>query len=218
MIIVFDFDGVILDSDLLKFDIFELLFRYEKKNIKNKILKYHFKNQGINRKVKFKHISKNILKLDNFKKKALELEKTFKVEFKKKIPSCKFSCGAINSLKFLNKSNIPCYIATGVHQKEINELISKLKIKKFFKNIYGYPKKKDEILRIIKKSENVKYSKIYFIGDSMSDFFAAKKRKVNFLGRRTILNHREKINNKYFREINVYKIIKKVYNLYHVHK
>ena len=104
-----------------------------------------------------------------------------------------FSLDNYLALKFLNKSNIPCYIATGVHQKEINELISKLKIKKFFKNIYGYPKKKDEILRIIKKSENVKYSKIYFIGDSMSDFFAAKKRKVNFLGRRTILNHREKI-------------------------
>lgn len=218
MIIVFDFDGVILDSDLLKFNIFELLFRYEKKNIKNKILKYHFKNQGINRKVKFKHISKYILKFKNHKKKSIELENFFKKLLSKKILSCKFNLGVKKSLNFLKKKNIPCYVATGVKQKEIENIILKLKIKKYFKKIYGYPKKKENILRIIKRAEKVKYSSLYFIGDSMSDLIAAQKRKVNFLGKKTTLNSKKIKNNKYFKEENVYNLIKKVYDLNFINK
>lgn len=213
MIVVYDFDGVILDSDLLKYNIFKHLFINEKKIIRNKILEYHFLNQGINRKIKFKHISKNILKFKNHKKKSIELENTFKKLISKKILSCKFGLGAKKSLDFLKKKKIPCYVATGVKQLEIENIILKLKIKKYFKKIYGYPKKKENILRIIKQNEKVKYSSLYFVGDSISDLIAAQRRKVNFLGKKTNLNSKKIKNNKYFKEGNVYKLIKKVYGL-----
>ncbi len=213
MIVVYDFDGVILNSDLLKYNIFKHLFIKEKKRIRNKILKYHFFNQGINRKIKFEHISKNILKFKNYKKKSIELENTFKKLLRTKIFSCKFNLGAIKSLNFLKKKKISCYVATGVKQQEIENIILKLKIKKYFKKIYGYPKKKENILRIIKQTEKVKYSSLYFVGDSMSDLIAAKRRKVNFLGKKTTLNSKKIKNNKYFKEENVYKLIKKVYDL-----
>ena len=103
MIVVYDFDGVILNSDLLKYNIFKFLFINEKKIMINKILKYHFLNQGINRKVKFEYISKNILKLKNYKKKSKELEETFKKNLEKKILSSRFNLGVIKSLNFLKK-------------------------------------------------------------------------------------------------------------------
>ena len=104
-------------------------------------------------------------------------------------------------------------MATGVKQLEIENIILKLKIKKYFKKIYGYPKKKENILRIIKQNEKVKYSSLYFVGDSISDLIAAQRRKVNFLGKKTNLNSKKIKNNKYFKEGNVYKLIKKVYGL-----
>lgn len=211
MIIIYDFDGVILHTDLLKYKIFKFLFIKQKKEIKNKILNYHFLNQGINRRVKFQYICKKILKQKNFRKKSLELEIKFKKELKKKIYSTKFALGAIKSLKFLNRNNIPCYVATGVKQQEINKIILNLKIKKYFKKIYGYPKKKENILKIIKNKEKVKYSSMYFIGDSVSDLIAAQKRKVNFLGKKTTLNSQKIKNNIFFKEANVYKIVKKIY-------
>ena len=55
-IVIFDFDGVILDTDLLKYNIFKNIFNIEKKSIQKKILKYHFLNQGINRIKKFELI------------------------------------------------------------------------------------------------------------------------------------------------------------------
>jgi beta-phosphoglucomutase-like phosphatase (HAD superfamily) len=60
MIFIYDFDGVILDSDLLKFKLFKHLFKKETTKDKKKILDYHFLNQGINRKKKFKYILENI--------------------------------------------------------------------------------------------------------------------------------------------------------------
>jgi phosphoglycolate phosphatase-like HAD superfamily hydrolase len=104
-------------------------------------------------------------------------------------------------------------VATGVKQKEIDKIIIKLKIKKYFKKIYGYPKKKENILRIIKQTEKVKYSSLYFIGDSISDLIAAQRRKVNFLGKKTNLNSKILKNNKFFSEENVYKLVKKIYDL-----
>ena len=45
------------------------------------------------------------------------------------------------------------FIATGVAQTEINLIIKKLKLKKYFSNIYGYPLTKDKIIKIIKKKK-----------------------------------------------------------------
>jgi HAD superfamily hydrolase (TIGR01549 family) len=212
MIFIYDFDGVILNSDLFKFKLFKHLFKKETAKDKKKILDYHFLNQGINRKEKFKYILENILKKKTMNYKVDSLENEFKYLIKKKITQCKFATGSIKSLKFLKKKKIEMFIATGVAQTEINLIIKKLKLKKYFSNIYGYPLTKDKIIKIIKKKKNIKNSEIYFIGDSISDLKASKKTNITFLGRRTFLNFKILKNNKQFTEKNVYKIVKKAYD------
>ena len=215
MIFIYDFDGVILDSDLLKFKLFKHLFKKETTKDKKKILNYHFLNQGINRKKKFKYILENILKKKTMNYKIDSLENEFKYLIKKKITQCKFATGSIKSLQFLKKKKIEMFIATGVAQTEINLIIKKLQLKKYFSNIYGYPLAKDKIIELIKKKKKIKNSKIYFIGDSISDLEASKKKNITFLGRRTFLNFKKLKNNKQFIEKNVYKIVKKAYDNHH---
>ena len=215
MIFIYDFDGVILDSDLLKFKLFKHLFKKETTKDKKKILDYHFLNQGINRKKKFKYILENILKKKTMNYKIDSLENEFKYLIKKKITRCKFATGSIKSLQFLKKKKIEMFIATGVAQTEINLIIKKLQLKKYFSNIYGYPLAKDKIIELIKKKKKIKNSEIYFIGDSISDLEASKKTNRTFLGRRTFLNFKKLKNNKQFIEKNVYKIVKKAYDNHH---
>ncbi len=215
MIFIYDFDGVILDSDLLKFKLFKHLFKKETTKDKKKILDYHFLNQGINRKKKFKYILENILKKKTMNYKIDSLENEFKYLIKKKITRCKFATGSIKSLQFLKKKKIEMFIATGVAQTEINLIIKKLQLKKYFSNIYGYPLAKDKIIELIKKKKKIKNSEIYFIGDSISDLEASKKTNITFLGRRTFLNFKKLKNNKQFIEKNVYKIVKKAYDNHH---
>ena len=59
--IIFDFDGVILDSVDVKGDSFFELFANKGKKIQKISKEYHYKNLGISRKVKIDYILKNIL-------------------------------------------------------------------------------------------------------------------------------------------------------------
>ena len=60
--IIFDFDGVILDSHRIKTKTFYNLFSEYGFNIAKQVKLYHLQNSGISRKIKFKYIFKNILK------------------------------------------------------------------------------------------------------------------------------------------------------------
>ena len=212
MIFIFDFDGVILDTDLVKYNLFKYLFRKENYKNQKKILNYHFLNQGINRKEKFKYILNKILKKNYINYNINKLEKKFNFLLQKRIFKSKFSTGVVKSLKFLKKKNIKMFVATGIAQQEINLIIRKLKLKKYFSKIYGHPIKKDKIIKLIKKNEKAKNFEIYFIGDSISDLNASNKTKIVFLGRRTTLNYKILKNNKNFIEKNIFKLVKKAYD------
>ena len=81
--IIFDFDGVILNSHNIKTNAFFEIFK-EFGNIKAKqAQKYHLKNIGISRFKKFKYIKKNILK--DKKKNSKYLNKKFQDYCFKKI-------------------------------------------------------------------------------------------------------------------------------------
>ena len=59
--IIFDFDGVILDSVNVKTKAFELLYEEYGPEIQKKVVKYHLDNGGISRFEKFKFYHKNFL-------------------------------------------------------------------------------------------------------------------------------------------------------------
>ena len=101
-------------------------------------------------------------------------------------------------INFLSKykKNFNFYISTGTPQKEIIKLLKKKKILKYFKGVYGSPKKKINHIKIIKKKNN----KLVFIGDSKEDYLAAKKGKIFFIAK---INTESR---KYFKKKNIEKI------------
>ena len=66
--IIFDFDGVILNSHNVKTDAFEKIFSKYGKSIGKKAKNYHLKNVGKSRYLKFKYILNNVLKYKSTKK------------------------------------------------------------------------------------------------------------------------------------------------------
>ena len=65
--IIFDFDGVIIDSVEIKDKAFGTIVKKNTKKIRDKFLKYHKKNLGLSRQVKFKFLFEKVLK-KNIKK------------------------------------------------------------------------------------------------------------------------------------------------------
>ncbi len=175
MHIIFDFDGVILNSHKIKTKAFYKIFESYGKNIANKAIKFHKRNIGKSRYFKFKFILKNILKKKISKKEILALNKNFDFivenNIKKIFPSK-------HLLKFLKKrGNNVFYISSGTPQNKLIKILKDKKLLSFFKKVYGSPSSKVDHIKSIKKRNE----KPLFIGDSLDDYRAAERTNINFL-------------------------------------
>ncbi len=176
MNIIFDFDGVILNSHKIKTLAFHNIFKvYGEKNAL-KAKKIHLKNVGKSRYFKFKFILKNILKIQLTKKKLSFLDKKFDNFIKKKIKKIEPSNYLI---KFLKKKNnkVNFYVSTATPQEKITKILKEKNLLKYFKKVYGSPSTKKEHIRKIIKNKQMSI----FIGDSYEDFKAANDSKIKFI-------------------------------------
>jgi HAD superfamily hydrolase (TIGR01549 family) len=178
--IIFDFDGVIIDSVNIKDKAFKEIVKDNTKKIRDSFFRYHKKNLGISRQVKFKYLLKNLLKKKFTKNNIDMLSKVFNELILKKILRLKFNSGV---LKFFNrnKKKYLFFISSGTPQKELDYILKKKKINKYFKNIYGSPKSKTEHIKKIIKNHKLLKKNIIFIGDGESDLKAAFKANVEFI-------------------------------------
>ena len=202
--IIFDFDGVILESHKIKNRAFHQLFLPYGKKIAKMTHEYHLRNLGKSRFIKFRYIIKKILNQNVTKEKLNSLSVKFNKLSFEKICNLKISNSLLNYFKTINK-NTNLYISTGTPQKLIEKILKKKKIYKYFKKVYGSPLTKIQHINQIKKNKK----KTIFIGDSYEDFISCKKTKVKVIlkkhkeNKKTFINKRV-IKIKNFRNFNFF--------------
>lgn len=177
--IIWDFDGVIKDSVEIKGDIFRDLFLDQDFSVQEKIVKHHHNNGGISRVQKLKiyldwsnHESSNS-KIKNY---ASEFGK---LVFEKVINS-EYIPGILDYLK-TNYTRQQFFLVTGTPEDEIIKITKKLKIYNYFRKIIGYPKKKQDAFEYIIKKYNLDLGNVIVIGDSYSEYNAAKNLGLKFI-------------------------------------
>tara|TARA_Y100001970_G_C14032106_1_gene749193 strand:+ start:364 stop:1014 length:651 start_codon:yes stop_codon:yes gene_type:complete len=185
--IIFDFDGVILDSTKIKSDAFLELYKDYSEDIQKKIYKYHNENLGIDRYKKIHFFHNNFLNSKINKTELNKLTMNFSSIVFNKIINCQFVEGAREFLE-KNKENYNFFISSGTPQNELKKIIKLKKIDKFFKNIYGSPLSKDKHIKIIKNKYDIKESESIFIGDANIDQITAKNNNLYFIGINSINN------------------------------
>ena len=178
-ILIFDFDGVILDSVKIKTHAFKEIFKNYPKPIIKKIIHHHEVNGGMSRFKKIKYYYKYFIKKKLTKKIEKKIIKRFKSIIFKQLLKCKFIPG---SYLFLKKNkNYDCYISSGTPQNELKQICKKRGITKYFKNIYGSPMNKENHIRQILKKNRIDKKNFIFLGDSVTDKNAAKKCNISFI-------------------------------------
>lgn len=183
--IIFDFDGIILESVDIKTDTFRELFSDYPEHL-DEIVSYHVENGGISRFVKFKHIYKNMLKAGLSEEKELELGKRFSEIALRKVLAAPFVAG---TRKFLKRGGYKFFIVSGTPEKELLHIVKSRGLKKYFRELYGAPVAKPYAIRHIMKNHGLTTNEVIFIGDAVSDYSAARASKVNFIAR--IINDRD---------------------------
>ena len=79
-------------------------------------------------------------------------------------------------------------LVTATPQDEIEEILSVLEITQFFRQVFGAPTKKEDVIRSVLKEQKIAPDKALMIGDAETDLLAAKANQVPFILRRTDLN------------------------------
>ena len=198
-LIIFDFDGVIKNSLEVKSKAFERLFESYGKLITKKIKSHHKKNEGLSRYKKIPiYLSwvnedlskKNVNKFCNRYSKLV----FYQVIKSTWVPGIKV---------FLRKNPYKQIfsIVTATPEKEIIKIVLNLNIRKHFKIIKGSPTSKSKLIKIILKKYKINPNKALMIGDTLTDYVAAKTNKVEFIFRKTDYNSMiiKKYNKKFIR-------------------
>src|SRR5947208_3539082 len=108
--ILFDFDGIILESIHIKTEAFRELFKGYGSRVED-IVRYHQQHGGVNRFEKFRHIYRHTLRLPLPDNENKRLGRRFTRIIFKKMLACRYVPGARGLLQSL-KGRIPLYVVS----------------------------------------------------------------------------------------------------------
>lgn len=180
--IFFDFDGVILDSVDVKTKAFAKMFEPYGPEIQEQVVQYHVENGGVSRFEKFRYYYENLLKRGISEEEIDKLSKEFSHLVVQGVIDSPFIEGAYETLEKLKEHSVLAYVVSGTPHDEINFVVKEKGLSGFFQEIHGSPRKKWEIAAEIVDRKGFIPSKCLFLGDAMSDYEAARKTGMQFLG------------------------------------
>lgn len=180
-VILFDFDGVLVESVGIKDRAFKTLYEEYPEHL-DKIMDYHLSNNATIRFEKFRYITENILGERYSEKTKESLSQKFSSLVLQSIIDCPYVPGAIEILD-LYQDSLPLYVVSVSPADELDKILKAKKLNPYFKKIYAVPWIKKDAIQDIMEREHVAPEDVVFIGDSYEDFEAAQSAGVFFIGR-----------------------------------
>ena len=182
--IVFDFDGVVLESADLKTEAFIELFAPHGPAVVDQVRTHHLANLGISRFKKFEWIYANVLQQPLSPEQSRALGEQFSALALEKILACPFVPGAETALAALS-ARLPLFVASGTPQDELTMIVERRGLAARFREVWGTPREKPAILADVMARHGWGREQVLFIGDGESDYKAATAAGVHFLARET---------------------------------
>jgi HAD superfamily hydrolase (TIGR01549 family) len=179
--ILWDFDGVILDSMAVRNWGFREIFKSFETEKVELLLDYHKKNGGLSRYVKIRFFFEEIMNEKITDKDVLKYANNFSILMKNELTNPEnLIFDALNFIKE-NHRKYKFHIVSGSDQNELRFLCEQLNISHYFQSIHGSPTPKKELVSSLLKTNNYNLEETLLIGDSINDFDAAKDNNIYFL-------------------------------------
>ncbi|MCT7511872.1 HAD family hydrolase [Aliarcobacter cryaerophilus] len=180
--ILWDFDGVILNSMKIKGDGFIELFKEYDEMYLNKLEQYHYDNGGVSRFEKIKYFYNEILQKDITEREVIEFADKFAEIINKNLfnPSNLIEDSVSYIKENYKKYNF--HIVSGAEHNELNELCKYFELAEYFISIDGSPTKKDVLVKEVLEKFNYKKNETILIGDAITDYEASMANGIGFYG------------------------------------
>ena len=180
--IIFDWDGVILDSNAVKDRAFEYVLRDHDADKVAELVAYHQANGGISRFVKFRMFYEDMLGQTITEDEVAGLSRQFSEFALKELvdPALQIA----QSIQWVreNHKQYNFHVASGSEESELKRVAEAQELACYFKSFHGSPTPKPELVKNILESNNYLASETILIGDSINDFRAADANGIAFCG------------------------------------
>lgn len=179
--IIFDFDGVIVQSVETKTQAFAEIYRNEDPDKAAASVEYHHSHGGVNRRDKFRYFERSIFgrpgedtAIDTLSLRFTELVHDAVIRFP-------FVDGAVEVLQAA-QGHLPLHLVSETQQVELEGSVNQRELRPLFKQVIGAPTSKYDAFNVIIESEAYEPAKAMAIGDSVTEFHAAEALGMPFLG------------------------------------
>jgi len=201
--ILWDFDGVILESMKVRDWGFEEIFKDYDQKLINQLLAYHRINGGLSRYVKIRYFFEELLGQSITEESVLEYAQKFSTLMRKELTNSKnLILDTVNFIKN-NHQNYNFHIVSGSDQEELRFLNKELGIDQYFISIHGSPTPKKQLVATLLKKHDYSLVNTCLIGDSINDYEAAIENDISFYGFNNL--SLKKISNNYISSFNNFK-------------
>lgn len=178
--IVFDCDGVILDSNRIKTDAFRKALAEEPVELVDTFIQYHKENGGVSRYIKLQYYFNEIKKQEEYSQTLDDALARFAAIVREELIKAPMIEGVEAFLYLCQANKVPCFVNSGGDQEELREVFVERGIEHLFSMILGSPASKKENLAKLFAEDRLS-TPILFYGDAYSDYLAAKAYEIDFI-------------------------------------
>lgn len=180
--ILWDFDGVIMDSMSIRDKGFEIVLEDHPKDDVQRLMQYHRSNGGLSRYVKFRYFFEEVKNQQITEEEVNSYAQKFsQVMLKNLVDSNLLIQDALLFIKN-NYQSYNMHVVSGSDQTELRHICRNLEIDKYFNSIHGSPTPKKKLVKDLLLENEYKTNETFLIGDSINDYEAAVENGISFYG------------------------------------
>lgn len=181
--IIFDFDGVLVESVDIKTQAFAALYADHGEEVVVQIEDYHLRHGGESRFEKFRYFQTEILGGPPLHDREVsDLAALFSKLVIDRVVSAPMVTGAQEFLDHC-QDRLALYIVSGTPTSELDEILQRRNLRQYFEGIRGSPGTKAEHISELLVEYEIDASRCVMIGDAIEDHKGAMSNRLKFLGR-----------------------------------
>ena len=179
--VIFDFDGVIVDSNPIKVAALVGMYREHGPEFCTEIATYYRLHAGLSRDRKFRHIEQTLLGRPVDEGRIAELSRRFSEMVEEAVTDCPVIPGAV---EFVQKyaGTMPLFVASGTPEVELQRIVARRGWAPLFVEVRGSPTHKNELVAEIIRNNGLSPARTVMVGDALTDQEAALVNGLPFVG------------------------------------
>lgn len=181
--IVFDFDGVLVESGDVKTQAFAHLFAHEDPEVTKRIIAYHVANGGVSRFEKFRVIYRDILRRPLAEETFQYLCDAFAAQVVDRVVAAPWVPGAREFLE-RHTGRDRMFIVSGTPEQELKQIVHRRGMECWFTEVRGSPEPKEALFASLLAQYDLAPTHMVFVGDALSDWVTSRNVGVPFVWRK----------------------------------